>query len=86
MAQYDANKNYSWSPEDKFELSGQEFGLLLNVVRAYMVSEEAGKFRSMLEASKSLENILSKGVESGVIKEQFSEQHGKDIPQMNIAE
>ena len=41
MAQYDANKRYTWTPEDTFTLSGAEFGLILNTVRAYLASEEA---------------------------------------------
>ena len=43
MATYDPNKRYTWTPEDKFELTGQEFGLILNTVRTYLMSEEADR-------------------------------------------
>ena len=43
-AQYNPNSRYTWKPEDKFEISGQEFGLILNMVRSYLATEEAGKF------------------------------------------
>ena len=42
--QYNPNSRYTWKPEDKFEISGQEFGLILNMVRSYLATEEAGKF------------------------------------------
>ena len=38
MATYDPNKRYTWTPNDKFELSGAEFGLILNAFRATLLS------------------------------------------------
>jgi len=50
MAQYDPNKRYTWGPDSKFEISGQDFGLILNTVRTFLASEEAGKsWRFLLE-------------------------------------
>ena len=74
MAQYDANKKYSWKPEDTFTLTGQEFGLFLNITRAYLQSEEAAKFQIMMQANQVIEKILQTGVEADVIKEVVDEQ------------
>ena len=69
MAQYDPNKRYTWGPEDKFELSGQEFGLFLNTVRTFLATEEAGKYQLMMRANDVIEQIMAKGVETGTVKE-----------------
>jgi hypothetical protein len=69
MAQYDPNKRYTWGPEDKFELSGQEFGLFLNTVRTFLASEEAGKYQLMMRANEVIENLMAQGVEKGTVKE-----------------
>lgn len=69
MAIYDANKRYTWTPEDAFTLSGAEFGLILNTVRAYMVSEEAARFQLMVKTNEAIESILSRAVEADVVKE-----------------
>ena len=31
---YDVNKKYTWGPEDTFQLSGRNFGLVLNALRS----------------------------------------------------
>lgn len=69
MATYDPGKKYTWTPEDKFELTGAEFGLFLNTVRAYLSSEEASRFQLMIQANEVVEKIMIQGVESDVIKE-----------------
>ena len=74
MAQYDANKKYSWTPEDTFTLNGQEFGLLLNTVRAYLASEEAARFQLMLQANRVIEETLKRAVEEDVVLEAPEEE------------
>jgi len=69
MTNYDPNKRYTWTPEDKFELSGQEFGLLLNTVRTFLASEEAGKYQLMMKANDVIEKLMREGVEKNIIKE-----------------
>ena len=69
MAQYDPSKRYTWTPEDKFEISGQEFGLFLNTVRSYLSSEEAARFQLMMKANEVIEKIMVQGVEADIIKE-----------------
>lgn len=80
MAQYDPNKRYTWAPEDKFELSGQEFGLFLNTVRTFLATEEAGKYQLMMRANDVIEQIMAKGVETGTVKE------SPEPPQVSVEE
>jgi hypothetical protein len=69
MAQYDPAKRYTWTPEDTFTLTGAQFGLFLNTVRAYLSSEEAARFQLMMQANQVIEELMIKGVESDIIKE-----------------
>jgi len=73
-AQYNPNSRYTWKPEDKFEISGQEFGLILNMVRSYLATEEAGKFQLMMQTNDVIEKLMKQGVESGTIVEAPQEQ------------
>ncbi|NBW33764.1 MAG: hypothetical protein EBR30_01765 [Cytophagia bacterium] len=69
MATYDPNKRYTWTPNDKFELSGAEFGLVLNVLRAVLSTEEAAKILLASQANDAIERVLAKAVEADVVKE-----------------
>jgi hypothetical protein len=69
MAQYDPAKRYTWTPEDSFTLTGQQFGLILNTVRAYLSSEEAARFQLMMQANEVIEKLMIQGVENDTIKE-----------------
>lgn len=69
MATYDANKRYTWTPQDKFELNGAEFGMILNALRATLGTEEAAKILLANQANTAIENALSKAVEADVVKE-----------------
>ena len=69
MAQYDPAKRYTWTPEDTFTLTGQQFGLILNTVRAYLSSEEAARFQLMMQANEVIEKLMIDGVENDTIKE-----------------
>lgn len=62
------NENYSWGPDDKFEISGRTLGLFLNTFRAILRTEQA---LPILLASKSdavMDEIIAEYVEKGVIK------------------
>ncbi len=80
MAQYDPAKRYTWTPEDTFTLTGQQFGLFLNTVRAYLSSEEAARFQLMMQANQAIEELMIKGVESDIIKEVEEPQ----VPTMEV--
>jgi len=69
MATYDPSKRYTWTPNDKFELSGNEFGLILNAFRSVLNTEEAGRILLANEANQVVERILAKAVEADVVKE-----------------
>jgi len=79
MAQYDPNKRYSWSPEDKFELSGREFGLILNTLRAILNTEEASKIILAQQANAAIEAVMAKGVEADIVKEAIEELDSKNL-------
>ena len=82
MAKYDPSKRYTWTPEDKFTLSGAEFGLFLNTVRAYLSSEEAARFQLMVQANEVVERIMIEGVEADIIKEVVKEEPSTQFPLM----
>ena len=69
MAQYDPSKRYTWTPEDTFTLTGQQFGLILNTVIAYLSSDEAARFQLMMQANEVIEKLMIQGVEADTIKE-----------------
>lgn len=66
---YDPNKNYSWQPEDVFEMNGKEFGLLLNTVRAILSTEQAAHIRLALQCNDAIEGIMHTAIEKGIVKE-----------------
>ena len=82
MAQYDANKRYTWTPEDTFTLSGAEFGLILNTVRAYLASEEAARFQLMVQSNDAIEKVMARAVEANIVKEVVEEPQ----PAMQVVE
>lgn len=69
MATYDPNKRYTWTPQDKFELNGAEFGMILNALRAILGTEEAAKILLANQANDAIERALAKAVEADVVKE-----------------
>ncbi len=79
MAEYNPNAKYTWTPEDTFTLSGQDFGLILNTVRSYLSSEEAARFQLMIQTNQVIEKIMKEAVENDVIKEAVEE-----VPTMEI--
>tara|TARA_R110000744_G_scaffold204654_1_gene323434 strand:- start:102 stop:362 length:261 start_codon:yes stop_codon:yes gene_type:complete len=74
MADYNPNSRYTWKPEDKFQITGQQFGLILNMVRSYLGTEEAGKFMLMQQTNDVIESIMKDGVNEGVIIEALEEE------------
>lgn len=78
MAKYDPNTKYGWEKDTKFELSGNEFGLILNTFRTILQSPEAQKILIMAEANKAIESVLSRNVESGTVVPSVEET--KPIP------
>lgn len=78
MAQYDPSKRYTWTPEDKFEMSGEEFGAILNAFRTILSTPEAARILMVHQANSAVEIVLAKGVEKGFVKEVT------DVPQLTV--
>ena len=66
---YDPNKKYKWTPEDPFIFSGNEFGVLLNALRAILSTPDAQRVLLADKANEIVENALARAVEAGVVKE-----------------
>jgi len=69
MSQYDPNKRYSWTPQDKFELTGEQFGTILNAVRAIIGTPEAQRILAIARANDVIEQMMVKAVEDGTVLE-----------------
>jgi hypothetical protein len=70
---YDPNKKYTWTPDDTFILTGSEFGLVLNTLRAILTTPEAARILLTKQTNDVIENVLTKAVENGVVKESIEE-------------
>ena len=66
---YNPEKKYTWTPEDPFILSGGEFGILLNSLRAILSTPDAQRILLADKANDIIENTLARAVESGIVKE-----------------
>lgn len=86
MAKYDPNTKYGWEKDTKFELSGNEFGLILNTFRTVLQSPEAQKILIMNEANKAIEEVLSRNVESGVVTPTVADVPISEAPPSKTAE
>lgn len=66
---YDPKKTYTWTPNDKFEMSGEEFGIILNAVRGILATPEAARILMLDKANSAIENVMAKAVEQGTVVE-----------------
>ena len=66
---FDPNKKYTWEIDSEFTLSGNDFGILLNSLRAILSTEEAQRVLLADKASQVMEATLAKAVESGAVVE-----------------
>jgi len=69
LQKYDPSKKYSWTPEDQFILSGEQFGTVLNAVRAIMGSPEALRIMAISKANDAIEAIMVNAVKEGTVLE-----------------
>ena len=70
---YDPRKKYIWSKDANFSISGNEFGLLLNTLRAVISTEQAQIILRAAESAEVIEQMMAKGVAEGVITEHTEE-------------
>ena len=66
---FDPTKKYTWSPDVQFAISGHDFGLLLNTLRAITGTKEAHTILMAHDAGDALEKTLANAVETGVVVE-----------------
>jgi hypothetical protein len=66
---FDPNKKYTWSQDEVFTITGGEFGLLLNSLRAVVSTKEAQTILMASKAADLIEEVLIQNVEKGIIKE-----------------
>ena len=66
---YNPAKRYTWMPDDKFELTGDQFGIILNAIRGIMGTPEAQRILALEKANNVFENLMVKAVEDGVVLE-----------------
>jgi len=69
MATYDPNKTYTWGPDTKFVISGQDFSLLLHAVRGVLSTKEATNTILCYELNKKIEALLGDAVAEGKVTE-----------------
>lgn len=86
MAKYDPNKQYKWDEETEFNMSGNEFGLILNTLRTVLGTPEAQKILLMNQANDTIEEVLKRYVETGQIKEIVEEYPEMKAPQPPTAD
>lgn len=80
---YDPSKVYTWSQDTKFELNGEEFGVILNAVRANLATPEATRILSLDKAAQSIEKIMERSVDQGIVTEMIKEPPTKPA-QLNL--
>lgn len=66
---YNPNKKYTWGPEDHFTLTGNEFALILNSLRAVLGTPEASRIMLAHQANNIIEQMVERAVEAGVAVE-----------------
>lgn len=69
MATYDPNKAYTWGPETKFVLSGQDFSLMLHAFRGILSTKEATNTILAYEMNKKIEEMMATAVAEGKVVE-----------------
>lgn len=75
-AKYGPGRNYRWEKEDTFELTGEEFALLLNTVRMEATNPQGAPAISIVECHKVLEALLLVGIEAGIVTEAPAPDNG----------
>jgi hypothetical protein len=66
---YDPLKQYQWEQNATFQISGPEFGAILNGLRAILNTPETKRIVMALEAARNLDTVLARAVETGEAKE-----------------
>ena len=59
---------YTWKPEENFNLAGKDFEALINYANFKLNTPEAQEIIMLYEISKSLDKIMQDGVMKGKVK------------------
>lgn len=65
---YNPTDRYVWGPNEKIELSGEEFAIMLNAVRSVLNLPEAPAIILAHQANQAIDGVMERYVSSGVIK------------------
>ena len=79
MAEMKPNVAYQWKDDEKFELSGKEFELLINGTRAILNSPEAQKVLVLASFNEVLEKSLKKAFDEGKVFEAPKEDEAQVV-------
>lgn len=69
---YNPEKFYTWDRSATFQLSGEEFGAILNSLRGILATKEAQNILRAARANDVIEKLMANAVENGVAKEDTS--------------
>jgi hypothetical protein len=83
MPKYDPSKKYRWEPGSNFFMTGEEFGVILNSLRAILNTPEAQKVLLAERANIAVENTIARAVQQGIVQE-IQEPGDREIPKKNI--
>lgn len=70
---YDPEKLYTWKMDQIFSISGQEFGILLNTIRAKVNTPEALEYRRLFACNDVMEQVMARSVANGQAVERKEE-------------
>ena len=66
---YDPTKKYTWTPQDTFTLTGDQFGTVLNAIRAIVGTPETQRILAIARANDVFETLMIQAVEDGIVLE-----------------
>lgn len=65
---YNPSERYVWKPDEKIELSGEEFAIMVNAMRSVLNLPEAPAILLAHQANQAMDNVMERYVAAGVIK------------------
>lgn len=78
---YDPSKSYVWTPDDVFELNGNEFGLVYQALKNEVLVPGGTSQKQKVAAFDLLESILAQAVVAEIAKE-----HIPDPPPQGVSD
>lgn len=66
---YDATKQYSWNPDDIFEITGLQLAAFVNLIEQALSQPGGAPLNYYIRANQVITDIIKMGVEQGVMRE-----------------